>query len=243
MSVERNTQHGDGEHERERHACLVAFGVAFVDTPDEAGCQQDDVHDDTRVEGHAQRVDKEQFEPSAHFHDARHDAVEYGCYQYARSQQCQQGAFGIGVGHFLIVIHQYDGRQAEQVQQVHADAQAGQVGDKNQPAVTVGFVGNVFPFQYQPEYHGGEQGGEGIDFAFHGTEPECIAERIGQCAHQAAAHDGHHLSACDIVFVRRHEFAHQVRDAPEEEQDTCAAHQRAHVVHHFGHGGGIGSKL
>ena len=43
--------------------------MAFVDTPDEAGCQQDDIYDDTRVEGHAQRVDEEQFEPAAHFHE------------------------------------------------------------------------------------------------------------------------------------------------------------------------------
>ena len=113
--------------------------------------------DDTRVEGHAQRVDEEQFEPAAHFHDTRHDAVEYGCYQYARSEQCQQGTFCIGIGHLLVVIHQYDGGQAEQVQQVHADTQTGQVGDENQPAVTVRLVGDVFPLQYEPEYDGSEQ--------------------------------------------------------------------------------------
>ena len=150
MSVERDTQHGDGEYERECHTCLVAFGIAFVDTPDEAGCQQDDIYDDTRVEG-------EQFEPAAHFHDTRHDAVEHGCNQYARSEQCQQGAFRIGIGYLLVVIYQYDGGQAEQVQQVHADTQTGQVGNENQPAVTVRLVGNVLPFQYEPEYDGSEQ--------------------------------------------------------------------------------------
>ena len=87
----------------------------------------------------------------------RHDAVEYGCYQYARSEQCQQGASGIGVGYFLVVVYQYDGGQAEQVQQVHADTQTGQVGNENQPAVTVRLVGNVLPFQYEPEYDGSEQ--------------------------------------------------------------------------------------
>ena len=115
------------------------------------------MNDDTRVEGHAQRVDEEQFEPAAHFHDTRHDAVEYGCYQYARSEQCQQGASGIGVGYFLVVVYQYDGGQAEQVQQVHADTQTGQVGNENQPAITVRLVGNVLPFQYEPEYDGSEQ--------------------------------------------------------------------------------------
>ena len=135
--------------------CCVRY--SFRRYPDEAGCQQDDIYDDTRVEGHAQRVDEEQFEPAAHFHDTRHDAVEYGCYQYARSEQCQQGASGIGVGYFLVVVYQYDGGQAEQVQQVHADGKSRQVGDENQPTVTVRFVGNVLPFQYEPEYDGSEQ--------------------------------------------------------------------------------------
>ena len=38
-------------------------------------------------------------------------------------------------------------------------------------------------------------------------------------------------------------FAYKVRDAPKKEQDAGGAHQRTHIVHHFGYGSGIGSKL
>ena len=90
MSVEGDTQHGNGEYERECHARLALLGVAFVYTPDEAAGQQDDVDDDAAVEGHAQRVDEEQFEPAAHFHDAGYDAVEHGSHQDARGKQGKQ---------------------------------------------------------------------------------------------------------------------------------------------------------
>ena len=118
---------------------------------------------------------------------------------------------------------------------MHTDAEACEISDEDDPAVAVRLVGNVFPLQYQPEYDGGEHRGVGVYFSFDGREPECVAECIGQCAYQSGTHDGDQLSACDGVLVRDDEFADQVRDAPEEEQDAGAAHQRTHVVDHFGY--------
>ena len=88
MPVERNTQHGYGQYERERHTRLALFIVAFVYTPDEAGCQQNDIYNDTAVERHAERVDKEQLEPAAHFYDARNDTVQHNRYQHHRCEKC-----------------------------------------------------------------------------------------------------------------------------------------------------------
>ena len=242
MSVERDAQHGDGQDERNGHTHFVFLRIALVHAPDEAGGQQDDVDDDARVERHAQRVDEQQFEPSAHLHDARHDAVEHHGYQHGRADERQQRAFRIGVGHFLIIVHQHDGGQTEQVQQVDADAEARQIGNQDEPAVGVWLVGHVFPLQDEPEHDGGEQRRERIYLALDGREPERVAERVGQRAHYAATHDGGHLSAGDVVFVLHYQLAHQVRDAPEEEQDAGAAHQRAHVVHHPCHFRGAGGE-
>ena len=235
MSVERDAEHGDGQQEGEVHAGAALLVVAFVDAPDDGGCQQGDVDDHAGVERHSEGVDEQQFEPAAHFYDAGYDAVEHRCHQYHRSGECQQGAFSVGARHFLVVVYQYDGRQAEQVEQVHTDAEACEISDEDDPAVAVRLVGNVFPLQYQPEYDGGEHRGVGIYFSFDGREPECVAECIGQCAYQSGTHDGDQLSACEDVLVRDDEFADQVRDAPEEEQDAGAAHQRTHVVDHFGY--------
>ena len=104
-------------------------------------------------------------------------------------------------------------------------------------------VGYVFPFQNQPENDCGKQGRESIYFTFYGREPECVAERIDQCADQSAAHDGDKLSLGDIVFVSDNQFANQVGDAPKEEQDAGAAHQGTHIIHHFRNSGYVGSKL
>ena len=148
----------------------------------------------------------------------------------------------LALGHFLIVIYQHDGGQAEQVQQVDADAEARQVGNQDEPAVGVWLVGHVFPLQDEPEHDGGEQRRERIYLALDGREPERVAERVGQRTHYAATHDGGHLSAGDVVFVLHYQLAHQVRDAPEQEQDAGAAHQRAHVVHHPCHFRGAGGE-
>ncbi len=69
---------------------------------------------------------------------------------------------------FAIVIHEDDGRDGQQVQQVHADGQAHQEGDEHDPAVGIPFVGLVVPPGDGPEHQGGEQGGHGIDLTFYG---------------------------------------------------------------------------
>jgi len=126
---------------------------------------------------------------------------------------------------------------------VDTDTQSGQICDQNQPTVAVGLIGYVFPFQNQPEYNGCEQGGESIYFAFYGREPEGIAECIDQCADQSATHHCDKLACRDIVFVGDHQFANQVGDAPEKEQDTGAAHEGTHVVYHLRYGSYIGGEL
>lgn len=37
---------------------------------------------------------------------------------------------------------------------MNTDTQSGQISDQDQPAVAVGLVGYIFPFQNQPEYNG-----------------------------------------------------------------------------------------
>ena len=122
---------------------------------------------------------------------------------------------------------------------MYANGKSCQIGYQDEPTVAVRFVGHLFPLQYQPEYHGCEQRREGIYLTLYSREPEGVAEGVGQCAYQSASHDGNQLAACDARLVLYHQFAYQVCDAPEQKQDTGSAHQRTHVVHHFGHGGGV----
>ena len=179
VAEEGDAQQGDGHEEGDIGTLRAVVAVALIDGPDEYAQQEDDVDDEARVERHAERVDKQQFEPSAHLHDARHDAIEHHGDEHHRANQREQRAFQRGVRILFIVIDQHEGREAEQVEQVDADGQTRQIGDEHQPAVAVRLVGTVFPFQDEPEHHGREQRRVGIHFALDGAEPERVGERVG----------------------------------------------------------------
>ncbi|OPZ66939.1 MAG: hypothetical protein BWY83_02745 [bacterium ADurb.Bin478] len=80
-----------------------------------------------------------------------------------------------------------DGGQRQDHQQVDADGQTDQIGDDQKIAVRIGFIGFLQPNQNQPDDGGGEQGADGIDFGFHGVEPQGIGKSKGQTAQQSAA--------------------------------------------------------
>ena len=73
---------------------------------------------------------------------------------------------------------------------MHADGEARHIHDEHQPAVAVRLVGMLLPLQDEPEHHGGEGRGVGIDLALDSREPEGVAEGIDQGAHQSAALNG-----------------------------------------------------
>ena len=81
VTVEGDTQHTDSQQIRAVHTTDVFLNNRFAYGPQHGSRQADDVADKPCVERHAQRVDEEQFEPSAYFNDARHNAVQNGCHQ------------------------------------------------------------------------------------------------------------------------------------------------------------------
>ena len=236
MTIERNAQKGYGEQERNVHHTGATLLVALIDAPNQYGCQHDDIDNDARIE--------EQLEPAAYFGNTWHDAIEHGGYQDGRGHQSEDGSPSSGIRCLLVIIDQYDGWEAEQIQQVHTDAQACEVSYEDEPTPAIRLIGHVFPFQYQPEYHGGKQRGEGIDFTFYCTEPECITETIGKSTYQSATDNDHNLWRTDMVLsFSGDQLPYEVGNGPEKEHDAGATHQGAHVVDHTGHLGSITGKL
>ena len=214
---------------------MAASGVGFIDGPNYSSHQQDDVDDDTRVERHTQRVHEEQFKPSADGDDTWHNAIKHGSHDDERDDECHDGTFGFDVGEPLVAIHQHDGGDAEQVQQMNADRQAGHIGDEYQPTVAVRLIGVVFPFQDEPEYDGRESRTIGVNLTFDSREPECVRERVNQGAHQSAGFNGNQLGRCQLAPVFQDKLTREMRDCPKEEQDGGGREQRAHDVHHSCH--------
>ena len=50
--------------------------LRLINSPDDSCCEAENVDVETCVEGHTERVDKEQFKPSAYGNDARNNAIE-----------------------------------------------------------------------------------------------------------------------------------------------------------------------
>ena len=82
------------------------------------------------------------------------------------------------------VIHQYDSRDGQQVQEVGTDTQTHEIGNENQPLIRTFFIGMLVPFQYEPEHHSGKQGRQGIYLTLNGREPEGIREGVCQRAYK-----------------------------------------------------------
>ncbi len=143
----------------------------------------------------------------------------------------------------LVVPHEHDGRQAEQVEQVDTNGEARHVENKNKPAVGMRLVGVVFPLQDEPEHHSGEGRGVGIDLALDGREPEGVAEGIDERTHHARRLNGNGLGGGQLVPTVNEQAAHQVGNRPEEEQNGTCREQGAHHVDHISHLTGVADQL
>ena len=156
VAVERNADEAEGEQERDVLAGLILVDVTLADSPYRCCNEAGDVDDEAGVERQSERIDEEQLKPATDGDDAGYDAVEHGGHDDIRDEQGNQRALQLDVGEAAVAVHQHDGGQTEQVEQVHADAQSGHVEDEYQPTVGVGLVGVVFPFQDEPEHDGRE---------------------------------------------------------------------------------------
>ena len=79
-TIEGDTEHTYGEQEGQVLYLLpMALGLSLIDGPDDTGYKQYDIDNLAGIERHAERIDKEQLEPSAYGDDAGHDTIEHGC--------------------------------------------------------------------------------------------------------------------------------------------------------------------
>ena len=157
MSVERNTQQC---HRECKHYCNALLAFAFlckIYTVDECACKDNDIYYQSGVEWQVKNIYKQQFKPSAHFHNSGDNSVKEYCHYNSRNCQSQQRAFEVCLRIFLVIYHQYYGWDTEQVEQVYSDRESHKVCYEHQPAVAVWGIGILFPFKYKPEYNSSEQ--------------------------------------------------------------------------------------
>ena len=226
---ERNAEQKHRQRVQHHNECTHIFRGA-PNSSKHNGNQQENVDDKTRVETHTHHVDKEEFKPATHFDNAGNHTIEHGHHQQHRYAQRTERTRRVGVGFFLEIIDQSDGRQAKQIEQVDADGEAGEIEYQYQPTVGMRLVGMVFPFQDKPKHQGGEHGRVAINFALNGRKPERVAPCIGQGTSQAGSHDEHRLPSVGHDAVFAHQFAGQMRDGPKEKQNTEGRQKGRHHI-------------
>ena len=178
-----------------------------------------------------QSVHEEEVEVGGQLREPRYDA-EQNHRKDDHAYEEDLHVFPEGVGRFLAeIVHEHQGRDGQQVQQVHSYAQAHEEGYQHYPPVGVRFVGLVVPLGHGPEHQRSEEAGHGIDLALHGREPEGVGEAVGEGPHQTAAEDGNgRARAVAPVLSWRDEPAHEPYYSKVEEEYGERRAQRAHGV-------------
>lgn len=147
----------NADEERDLHHDHVLLAVKLENGPAERGYQNEGIDESTDIEGEAHSVDKHQLETLGHLYKSRNEAVEDQAYDHKRDKKRYERSLACRVSEFLIIYHEDNGRNAEEVQQMDRDRDSDDIGYEHQILVAVGSVGAVFPFQYQPEDQGGAE--------------------------------------------------------------------------------------
>ena len=161
--------------------------MRFPNGPENDGGEQCDIDHQTSVEWTVECVDKEQLKPASHLHDSGHDAVEDRCHQQEADAESNEATLKRGLSCLLVVEDEHQSRQTQKVEQVHADGEAGEIGNEDEISVRAGLVGMVFPFEHHPKHDCREERGVGIDFTLNGREPEGVGEAVDECTGESGS--------------------------------------------------------
>ena len=180
--------HGHAQRQRvdSPPSSLVRNPQQGCDRTDEQG----EVHQCARVEWHPQVVDKEQFKTSRQLNRPLDQCLLHEAQKHNGEHPRQNKAFP---REFMVAveIHQRNGWNGQQIEQVHTNGQPHQVGNQNDPLGRPGLVRHVLPFQNRPKHEGSEQARQGVHLSLHRAEPKRIAKGVGECANRTCAQHRH----------------------------------------------------
>ena len=197
--------------------------------------QQNDIDDEPRVVGATQQIGKQQFRPSAQLHHARYDAIEDNTDKHTAAEKRQEQSFGRNLLRLTVIHHKRHGRQTEQAEQMDTHGKSCDIGYQHKPPVGIGSCGLTLPFQYQPEHQRRKETGKGIDFGLNGRKPEGVAESVGQGTHHAAGLNADYLCRGQRILGGAKQFAGQMRNREEQEEDAAGTQQRRQEVNRKRH--------
>ena len=189
--------------------------------------QKGQVHQGSGVEWQAQIIHKKQFETARKLHRTFDQHLLDKAQQHQGHPTSQHQSFP-SEAMLPVVVHHGDGRDGQQVEQVHPNGEPHEVGNQDDPLGGILPVRLIFPFQNCPKHQGREEAGQGIHLPFHCAEPERVAERIRQGTHRTRTQHCQHISLAQFLFACQ-SFG-QMGDAPKQEQDREGTAQHREAV-------------
>ena len=219
------------QHRIEEHPLLFQGGEKAPEAQHQHAHQEEE---GARIVRKAEAVHEDAVEPGGQLGEVRNEQVHQQEFDdYADTEDAGQLLEGqLLVQVLAVVVHEHEGRDGKEVQQVYADAQAHQEGDEHNPAVGVGFIGLLVPPAHGPEDQGREEGRHGIHFSLHGAEPEGVGEAVRQRANGAGGEDCYRLP-------RPHRGSHnhppgKEHDGEIQQEDGEGAQDGVHGIHRHG---------
>ena len=235
------------QHRIEEHFLLLQGSEQAPEAQHQHAHQEEE---GARIVRQAETVHEDAVEPGGQLGEVRDKEVHQQEFDdYADTEDAGQLLEGqLLVQVLAVVVHEHEGRDGKEVQQVYADAQAHQEGDEHNPAVGVGFIGLLVPLAHGPEDQGREEGRHGIHFSLHGAEPEGVGEAVSQSTHRARGEDRYRTpdrqpvgAGCDgsIRHPRPDRGSHnhpsgKEHDGEIQQEDGEGAQDGVHGIHRHG---------
>ena len=194
------------------------------DTDGKANKHEQDQTKQTAMIREGADIDKEQLEKACQPYDTGNDAIEHQSHNGGTDGQSAQDAPKAGTFGTTETEDQHHGRNAQQIEQMHANGKSDKIGNENDPTAGTCAIGLFLPLQHEPEDHSREKTGIGIDLGFGGGEPEGVTEGIGQHAHHTAGFYQQN-TLTSVGSVRHNQFAGKVCNGPEEEKDAAGTEE------------------
>ena len=132
------------------------------------------------MERKSEHIDKEQLEPPSHISYARNINKKDKYDKKTGYDNCSSYSFKRYCMILLIIENQHNGRDAEQIKQMHSNWQPDNISYQDNPTVTIYRIRFILPAKNHPEDQCRKKRRESINFTFYRTEPKCITECICQ---------------------------------------------------------------
>ncbi len=220
--------HRDTKQQRIPHDMALRVGPPCEISHATDKSQREDRH--ARIDRQPQDVDEEDVDHRTYPDRVGNNQVVDDDQHGASDQESHADAFERRALGTAEIVDECQRRNGQQIEDMHTDRQAHQIGNQHDPAEGSGFVGVLLPFEHQPHDQRREHRRQGVDLALDGRKPECIGERVGQCPDNTGTENGPRIDNGQFAAIAVDEPPRKMRNRPEKKEYAECTRNGVHCV-------------